>query len=222
MFITFEGIDGSGKTTQARMLYDRLKKMRYPVHITREPGGTKVGDTIRNILLYSDDTDMHYKTKSLLFSASFSQQIEEVVKPLLDKGYIVICDRFYDSTIVYQMLTLDYISNNDIVKMNNMLHYAIDYVIPHITILLEITPQVAIDRLSKRSDNNKMDEKSIEFFNRLNEGYVYQVGNNPYRIKPFNGEVPKKYLHEDIFSLIEHRLHAYNRLTDYELREHNS
>lgn len=222
MFITFEGIDGSGKSTQSRMLYDRLKRMGYRVHLTREPGGTKVGDTVRNFLLYSDDAEMHYRTKALLFSVSFAQQIEEVVKPLLDDGYIVICDRFYDSTIAYQLLgMLDSTPGTvELLNMQKMLDYAIDYITPDITFLLEVDSQTAIDRLSKRKDNNKIDNNSIEFFDRVSEGYLYRALNNPHRIKIFKGNIPVKRLHKDIFSCIEHILHAYKRLSDYERRKH--
>src|SRR5262245_33431559 len=102
LFITFEGPEGCGKSTQARILYERLQKAEYPVILTREPGGTGIGDTVRRLLLDMQNAEMEPTTETLLFAAARAQLVGEVVRPYLEMGGIVICDRYADSTYAYQ------------------------------------------------------------------------------------------------------------------------
>jgi dTMP kinase len=173
VFITFEGMDGSGKTTQINLTAAMLREEGYDVLLTREPGGTPLGDKIREILLEKHDypTPMESRAELLLFCASRAQLVSEVIRPHLQSGGIVICDRYIDSSIAYQGfghgIDLDY--------LEHILHFATGSLLPDITLYLDITPQEGLRRRAAASlfgeEFNRIDDMALEFHHRVYEGY---------------------------------------------------
>lgn len=166
MLITFEGIDGCGKTTQIKFLTDYLNKKNLPVTVFREPGGTILSEKIRELLLHEPE-DMDFRTELLLFSAARSQLIKEKVIPLLEKEEIVILDRYYDSTVAYQGYGRNS-TNIDHIHFINKL--ATHNTVPDITFYLKITPDIASDRI-KKSQKDRMESAGKDFFERVKKGY---------------------------------------------------
>ena len=170
-FITFEGIDGSGKTTQINLLEQKLIKEGISPLILREPGGTRLSERIRQILLDRKNINLSSVAESLLFVAARAQLVSDQIKPALEQGKYVICDRFIDSTVAYQgygrRLNVEYLE-----QLNN---YATDNIHPDITILLDINPEKAA--LRKQSDTpDRMEDIGIDFFLRVQKGY-YEIAN---------------------------------------------
>ena len=162
MFITFEGIDGSGKSTQVRILEKYFKDRNIEYIITREPGGTPAGEEIRKILKSSVDP----VAELLLFYASRVDHVNKIVKPALEEGRVVICDRFEDSTIAYQ----HYGRGLDLSTIKQISKLAIDGFQPDLTILLEYSPEHAVNRMQKR-ELDTIENESIEFHKRVSNGY---------------------------------------------------
>lgn len=156
MFITFEGGEGSGKTTQAKMLYDHLYSLGYDCVLTREPGGTFIGSKIREILLDPENTGMSPKTEFYLYAADRFQHIHEVIRPGIDHGKIVICDRYMDSTSVYQGLVRG-IDGSLINSLNAQ------YPVPDITFIMDIDPVIGLKRAGMDVDSGQRDENETRF-----------------------------------------------------------
>lgn len=172
MFITFEGVDGSGKTTQVRLTVEYLRGLGYDVLMTREPGGTAIGDQIRGILLDNmDNTDMHARTELLLFCASRAQLVAEVIAPHLERGGIVICDRYIDSTLAYQ----GYGHGLNVKVLKQILNFATGGLLPDLTIYLEMTPEAALNRRAQGTlfgeAWNRLDDMEMDFHRRVYKGY---------------------------------------------------
>ena len=149
MFITFEGPDGSGKTTQSHLLEKYLCKIGRPVLLTREPGGTNIGEIIRRLLLDKAHKKMHARTEALLFNAARAQLIEEAIRPALDAGTIVLCDRFADSTLAYQ----GYGHRQDRGELLRLIEYATGGLAPDLTLYLDLAPEEGINRKLARYPN---------------------------------------------------------------------
>jgi len=169
MFITFEGVDYSGKSTQARMLSEKLKKDGYEVLVLREPGGTEIGEKIRQILLDSKNSNLTDAAELFLFSASRSQLVEQVIKPALRNGNIVICDRFFDSTTAYQ----GYGRGVPIEVINILNGFATNGLLPDITFLIDI-PILEIEKRMRLSNASKdrMESNDNGFYRRVREGFL--------------------------------------------------
>ncbi len=165
MLISFEGIDKSGKTTQMKLLYEYLTKNGYDVVITREPGGTKVGEKIREILL-NKENNIYERTELLLYLASRSQNTKEVILPALKAKKIVICDRYIDSSIVYQGFGRG-ISIEEIEKLNRFATYN---TVPDITFVFQISMDVYEQR---KGDQDRIESSGVEFLQRVFKGYEY-------------------------------------------------
>lgn len=166
MLITFEGIDGCGKTTQINNLTEYLNSRNLQVTVFREPGGTSLSEKIRDLLLHETD-EMDFRTELLLFSAARSQLVVEKVIPLLNKGELVILDRYYDSTVAYQGYGRNSIQIDHIHFLNKL---ATHNTVPDITFYLSISPEIA----SKRTQNNqkdRMEKAGMAFFERVKNGY---------------------------------------------------
>ncbi len=142
LFITFEGLEGSGKSTQARILYERLQARGYPVILTREPGGTRIGELIRRILIDLQHTEMAATTESLLFSAARAQLVSELIRPYLDAGGIVLCDRYADSTYAYQGYGL----KRDLEELKSLTSIATGDLLPDLTIYLDLSAREGLER----------------------------------------------------------------------------
>lgn len=167
-FITFEGPDGSGKSTQINPFADYLRNQGVPVISTREPGGTAIGDQVRTVIMSMGNKCMHPRTETLLFQASRSQLVEEVIRPSLAKGMVVICDRYADSTLAYQ----GYGHQKDIPEIMQLLDYTTGGLKPDLTILFDIDAETGLRRRQTGGGEwNRVDDYQLEFHNRVREGY---------------------------------------------------
>ncbi|MDX9702735.1 MAG: dTMP kinase [Candidatus Auribacterota bacterium] len=211
LFITFEGPEGCGKTTQARLLADLLASMGYNIVCTEDPGGTKIGDKIRNILLDPDNSAMASTTELLLFLASRHQLVHEVIKPQISAENIVICSRFFDATMAYQGygrgLDMDFISG-----LNNAITGGIT---PDLTIYLDMEPTVSIERVKARISSSgtqdlkfmsdeidRIEQELIDFHERVRNGYLDLAKKNPDRIKILNADDTVENVQADVKELV--------------------
>jgi dTMP kinase len=167
VLISFEGIDGCGKSTHIVKVKSYLTELGFDVHVFREPGGTPVSEKIREILLESKD-DIHPLAEALLFSAARAQLVATRIRPLLEKGTIVILDRFYDSTTAYQGYGRQVIPVPDIEWLNTLATQKLE---PDLTIYLKLDPETAYKRRLKVREEDRMERAGPEFFRRVNEGY---------------------------------------------------
>ncbi len=189
MFITFEGPDGSGKTTQISPLSDYLIQNGYSVLITREPGGTVIGDQIRQVLSDLKNTGMHPRSETLLFLAARAQLVEQVIKPNLEKGFIVLCDRYADSTMAYQ----GYGHQNDLGQIKNLINFATGGLKPDLTLLFDMDVEEGLQRKAHGSEWNRLDAYSLEFHQRVRMGYHILAESEPERwVKIEAGQSPEK------------------------------
>ncbi len=177
-FITFEGIEGSGKTTQIRLLMDWLRDRSDRVLLTREPGGTSIGEQIRAVLLNPINTEMTPEAEILLFSAARAQIVREIIRPRLKEGWIVICDRFADSTLAYQGyghgLPLD-----DLLQITE---FATGGLWPDLTIYLDLDVETGLRRKAATPEEwNRMEAQAIDFHKRVRRGYLQLAAQNPGR-----------------------------------------
>jgi dTMP kinase len=151
LFVTFEGPEGSGKSTQARLLYERLHARGYPVILVREPGGTRIGDLIRRIVLDLQHTEMAPTTEMLLFSAARAQLVSQVIRPYLEQGGIVLCDRYADSTYAYQGYGL----GHDLEELHTITHAATAGLLPDVTIYLDLTADEGLERKRRKRQSEQ-------------------------------------------------------------------
>ena len=188
-FITFEGVEGSGKTTQAHLLGEYLSSLGIPVVVTREPGGTHIGEQVRQTLLASDNKGMTPETEILLYAASRAQHLREKIIPALDNGQWVICDRYSDATIAYQGygrgLNLDLIA-----ELNRLISLELE---PDLTILLDLDVQEGLKRARKRGEagnlqEGRFEEEEVAFHRRVREGYMELARRYPRRIRTVSAE----------------------------------
>lgn len=177
MFITLEGSEGSGKTTQAPLLVECLRGLGYDVIGLREPGGTPIGEQIRAVLHSLENTDMHPRTEILLFQASRSQLVERVIRPHLEKGGVVVCDRYADSTLAYQ----GYGYQNDLAPLKSLIHFATGGLKPDLTLLLDVDVEEGLRRRASGGEWNRLDAYELEFYHRVRSGYLQLVKDEPQR-----------------------------------------
>ena len=170
VFITFEGGEGSGKTTIAQMVKERLEKEGYHVVLTREPGGVEISEEIRDVILDVKNTNMDKKTEALLYAASRRQHLVEKVIPALNDNAIVICDRFIDSSLVYQGIA----RGIDIDEVYNMNIFATENILPQRTIFFDIKPEDGLARVysNKNREVNRLDLEKIGFHKKVYDGYL--------------------------------------------------
>ena len=168
-FITFEGPDGSGKTTVSKAVCERLEGLGYPVRYSREPGGSMIAEEIRDIILDPKNTDMDPRCEALLYAASRRQHLIDIVIPALESGIHVICDRFVDSSAAYQGYARG-IGADEVLKMNE---FAIGSIMPEKTIFLDVPAEVGLERIQKnRRETDRLDSEGMEFHRRVYEGYL--------------------------------------------------
>ena len=169
LFITIEGPEGSGKTTVAKMITERLKMEGYPVVYTREPGGVEIAEKIRDIILDVNNTKLDPRSEALLYAASRRQHLVEKVEPALAEGKIIICDRFIDSSLAYQGHARG-LGIDEVFEMNMI---AINKRLPDLTILLDIDPQEGLNRINKNRSGelNRLDLENLSFHQKVHEGY---------------------------------------------------
>lgn len=168
-FITFEGGEGTGKTTLIEMLMKDLKDAGFDAIKTREPGGSKISEQIRNVILNVENTEMTYMTEALLYAASRSQHLEEVIKPALESGKVVICDRYIDSSLAYQGVARD-LGIEKVYKIND---YAIGGFYPDLTIYIDVDPRIGLGRIvTNHRDMDRLDLEKISFHDKVRQGYL--------------------------------------------------
>lgn len=166
-FITFEGPDGSGKTTVSTAVVEKLKEAGIPVLYSREPGGSAIAEQIRNVILDPKNTAMDARTEALLYAASRRQHLKEIIEPALDKGINVICDRFIDSSLAYQGYGR-HIGEKEVYQINE---FAIESHMPDKTIFLKISAEDGLARIQNRSFLDRLDQESITFHDDVFNGY---------------------------------------------------
>lgn len=178
MFITLEGPDGSGKSSQLHVLADWLHEQGVEIYTTREPGGTDIGDQIRNVLHDLKNTAMHPRTEILLYLASRAQHVEEIIRPLLAKGTIVLCDRYADSTMAYQ----GYGHGVDLEMLKRLLDFSTGGLYPDLTLYLDLDVEQGLNRRKKSGGEwNRLDAYTLAFHTRVREGYLTLAAQEPQR-----------------------------------------
>jgi len=197
-FITFEGGEGSGKTTQSELLYNNLKQKGFNVRRTREPGGTILAESIREILLKGDKDKMSSLTELYLFSAARRDHIDNIIAPSLKNNEIVICDRFIDSTTAYQ----GYAGNIDLNLINSINNFTIGSIIPNITYIFDIDPNVGLQRsINTTSEEIRFEEKDIQYHKKIRSGFLEIAKNNSDRCVVIDAEQELKTIEEFLLNL---------------------
>jgi len=177
MFITFEGSEGSGKTSQLPPLAGFLRERGYPVFVTREPGGTPIGDKVRLILLDLQNTEMHRRTEVLLLQASRAQLVEQVICPRLAAGEIVLCDRYADSSLAYQ----GYGYGIDPDELRPLIEFATCGLKPGLTLLFDVDVEEGLRRKTRHGEWNRLDAYQVDFYRRVRQGYLQLARAEPQR-----------------------------------------
>lgn len=204
LFITFEGVEGSGKSTQANLLADKLKKINKEVVLTREPGGTKLGKKIRKLLLDPENINMDNRAEILLYAADRAQHVKEKILPFLKNGKIVLTDRYIDSNIAYQ----GYGRKLDMKMVKNINEWVIRNTWPDLTILLDIDPEKGLKRarnLSSDKKGDRLEQEIITFYKNIRKGYL-ELAKNDKRFVVINGDAEAEVIHNKIFKVVKERL----------------
>ncbi|MBI5327629.1 MAG: dTMP kinase [Deltaproteobacteria bacterium] len=211
LFITFEGVEGSGKTTQMEMLKEHLEWKGFHVVSTREPGGTELGEKIRGVLLNMEGQTIAPWSELLLYEVCRAQLVSEVIKPALLDKKIVLCDRFADSTIVYQGCVRG-LNLEAIASLNEWVSQG---VMPTITFIIDCQPEIglkrALARIDTRPNGNKEDRferENIEFHKRIRDGYLQLAKESPDRIKVINGNRDIPVIHKEICGILDTKFEA--------------
>jgi len=178
MFITLEGPDGSGKTSHMQPLAEWLEGQGYRVHMAREPGGTLISEQIRNIIHDLKNIEMHPHTETLLYQAARAQIVEQVLRPKLAEGWIVLCDRYADSTLAYQ----GYGHRQNLDEVRALVRYATGGLVPDLTLLLDVDVETGLSRRQKSGGEwNRLDAYQLDFHRRVRAGYLEMVQQEPGR-----------------------------------------
>jgi dTMP kinase len=200
LFITFEGCEGSGKTTVVEGVVKHLEEKGIKVIKTREPGGIKISEDIRNVILDVNNTKMDKITEALLYAASRRQHLVEKVIPYLNDGYVVICDRFLDSSLAYQ----GHAREIGIDKVYNINLSATDGILPDLTILVDIKPEVGLKRISSNNrEQNRLDLEKLSFHEKVYEGYKIVEERFKDRVKSVNGDQSREDVLKDTIEVID-------------------
>ncbi|MBC8258435.1 MAG: dTMP kinase [SAR324 cluster bacterium] len=206
--ITFEGLDGCGKSTQLDKTKKWLTRQGYDVFTTREPGGTKIGQQIRKILLNPEHKELQAESELLLYLADRIQHIHEVIIPAKAAGKIVLCDRFHDSTVAYQ----GFGRGLDLKSLESIVTHSIKPFAPEITILLTISPETVALRLEQRREQitkDRLDSESLNFFKRTSQGFQTLASSEPERYLSIDGEQEIDVIHQEIITALQKRFQFY-------------
>jgi dTMP kinase len=200
MFITLEGPEGSGKTSHIKPLTEWLTAQGHKVFATREPGGTNIGEQIRNVIHDLKNTEMHPRTETLLYQAARAQIVEQVIRPKLTEGTIVISDRYYDSTIAYQ----GYGHQQNLEEVRLLVKYATGGLTPDLTILLDIDVEAGLKRKTQNaSEWNRLDAYDVDFHRRVHAGYLEMVKQEPQRWVVIDASQSWNEVQEELRKVIE-------------------
>ena len=200
LFISFEGNDGSGKSSVIEAIKEELIKNGYDVLYSREPGGSKIAEKIRNVILDVDNLGMDDKTESLLYAASRREHLQKTVIPALNEGKIVLCDRFLDSSLAYQ----GYARGLGIDEVYNMNLFATEGMLPDITLLVCVRPEIGLGRIknNNRGALDRLELEKIEFHNKVYEGYLEVAKRFPERVVVINGEQTREEVRKDALKVV--------------------
>ena len=198
-FITFEGVEGSGKTTQISRSAARLRSLGWVVLETREPGGTSVGEQIRDIMLNRGNQQLTAQTEALLVMAARSQHVEEVLRPALAAGVLVLCDRFADSTLAYQ----GYGRGLNVPSLRRLNRLATGGLTPDMTIVFDVPTTVGLRRRRAHREVNRLDMESISFHERVRKGFLQLARDEPRRVKLVDSGGPPEEVSDTVLDLIE-------------------
>lgn len=205
MFITFEGPEGSGKSTQIRLLADGLRAQGFDVVQTREPGGTPIGDQIRGVVHDIGNEEIAPNAELLLYSASRAQLVSQLIRPSLKAGKIVVCDRYYDSTMAYQ----GYGRGLDMTALEQITQFATNGLKPDLTLLLDVDIATGLQRKSSGDvEINRMDMQSAVFYDKVREGFYALMAQEPARWVLVNANRPIEDVAVKIWETVEKRLEA--------------
>lgn len=202
LFITFEGTEGCGKSTQIRLLSERLQKEGRQVLQTREPGGTPLGEAVRNLLQHdAAGNGMTPEAELLLFAASRAQLTRECILPALDKNQVVLCDRFMDSTTVYQGVARK-LDPSTVAQINQ---FAVGSARPDLTVLIDLDPEIGLQRARARNNGrlDRMESEAIEFFQAVRNGYLKLAEAEPGRFTVVDGSMPINMLEKQIWDAVQ-------------------
>jgi len=203
LFITFEGGEGSGKTTVIENLYKELNSNGYNIIKTREPGGSIISEQIRKVILDVDNTKMDYRTEALLYAASRRQHLSEIIIPALNKNIIVICDRYLDSSLAYQ----GYARGLGIKEVYKINQYATEGILPDITFYIDVDPQEGLKRIKDSNrDVDRLDLENFDFHQLVRKGYLEVAAMFPERIKIINGHQTVNEISNQIKDIIKTKL----------------
>jgi dTMP kinase len=202
MFITFEGPEGSGKTTQIRSLAEHLRQLGYNVLHTREPGGTEIGDQIRAVLFDMKNKAMHPRTEILLFQASRAQLVEQIIRPHLLQGGVVLCDRYADSTLAYQ----GYGHQLDLSILEEIVRFATGGLKPDLTLLLDVDAEVGLGRRAQGGGWNRLDAYELEFHRRVRLGFLNLARQEPMRWMTIDAAPPPDIVQAAVKAAVLERL----------------
>jgi len=205
ILISFEGSEGCGKSTQIRKIADRLEEIDHrDVVVTREPGGTIIGEDIRHLLMHADSSkSILPETELLLFAASRAQLVREIILPAVQDGKIVLCDRFLDSTKVYQGVARQ-IADDPVTMINE---FAVGEIVPDLTVVLDIPPEIGFERIKHRVSDmpDRMEQENIEFYGKVREGYLALARSLPERFFVVDGAGEPDDIELDIWNEIHAR-----------------
>jgi len=200
--ISFEGAEGSGKTTQIARLAKRIAKLEREVVSVREPGGTEIGEQVRNIIVHNSRGDeMCAETELLLFAAARAQLVREVIAPALLKGSVVLSDRFMDSSTVYQGIGRN-LAADPVTQIN---HFAIGNVMPNLTIVLDVPEETSLQRIRQRASDvpDRMERENIDFYKKIRQGYLLLAQSMPDRIVVIDGTVAEDAIEKKIWAAVK-------------------
>jgi len=202
MFITFEGTEGSGKTSQIQPAAEYLRRQGRDVLTIREPGGTFIGEQIRKVLFSLENTQMHPRTEILLFQASRAQLVEDVITPHLRKGGVVLCDRYADSTLTYQGFGYQL----DLEPIRVLVSFATNSLKPDLTLLFDLDVEVGLQRRASGGEWNRLDAYDLAFYQRVRQGYHQLASEEPQRWVIIDAEKPTDQVQEAVCQAIARRL----------------
>lgn len=205
VFITVEGPEGAGKTTIVKMLAAQLETEGYQVLLTREPGGIDIAEQIRNVILDKQNTKMDSRTEALLYAAARRQHLVEKVLPALEKKYIILCDRFVDSSLAYQGYARG-LGMDEVFSIN---HFAIDGQMPKLTLFFDIDPEKGLERINQHKDRevNRLDLEELEFHQKVREGYYLLMEQYPERIYKIDASYPIQHVFKEAEAKIKEVIH---------------
>lgn len=207
LFITIEGCDGSGKTTVLNFVLSKLAEEGYKIHSTREPGGSKIAEQIRTIILDKNNTDEDIRTEALLYAASRRQHLVDIVLPILNEGGIVVSDRYIDSSLAYQ----GYARGIGIEEVYQINMFATEHKLPDMTIYFNIDPVIGLQRISagRQEKADRLDREKLEFHQKVHQGYQEVIKKYPARFVVVDASRPLNEVEGEVYFLLKKKLDEY-------------